>query len=266
MTVKRPLSYVCFFFMALFLLLSACASLEPVPFYGPEGQETLSQVLAAMEVQEERVHTFYGSALLEARKWYGMSEAKVVMVGSRNPFRLKMEVNHAWGKPVAHILVDRGRVEILSFQERKLYRGTSATKALSLFFPGKISEDLVWSVLRGYPSLSPYRAVPAREKGRFILMDGQSRVTGNFSIVADDHLWPSTVYFSDEGLRLVFSQYHTLDGIDYADEVRLEAKTAGGALILKEKKMVFNRPVPPDVFSIQKPVGFETVNITEKDE
>jgi hypothetical protein len=264
MTVNRPLSTVCFFLTGLFLFLSGCASLEPVPFYGPEGQEILRQVLALMEAQEKRVHTFYGSALLEARKWYGMSEANMVMVGTRNPFRLKLEVTHAWGKPVAHILVDKGRVEILSFQERKLYMGTSATNVLSRFFPGKLSEDLVWSVLRGYPSLRPYRAAPTREEGRFVLMDGQSRVTGNFSIDAED-LGPSTVHFLDEGLTLAFAQYQTVDGIDYADEVRMEAK-AGGTLILKDKKMVFNRSVPSDVFSIHKPVGFEKVNITEEGE
>jgi hypothetical protein len=216
-----------------------------------------------MEVQEERVRSFYGSALLVAEKWYGESEASLVMVGTRDPFHLKMEVTHAWGKPLAHILVDKGRVEILSFQERKLYIGTSPTQVLSRFFPGKISEDLVWSVLRGYPSLKPYRAVPTREEGRFVLMDDQSRVSGNFRIFMEG-LWPATVHLKDEGLSLSFSRYQTVDGIDYADEVSVAADTGGGTLILKDRKMVFNRPVPSDVFSIHKPAGFETVNITEE--
>ena len=239
--------------------------MEPVPSYGPEGQETLRAFLALMEAQEEKVHSFYGSALFVAGKWYGKSEANVVMVGTRDPFRLKMEVTHAWGKPLAHILVDKGRVEILSFQERKLYRGTSPTQVLSRFFPGKISEDLVWSVLRGYPSLRPYRIVPTREDGRFVLLDDRSRVSGNFSIFSEA-LRPATVHLSGEGLSLSFSQYQTVNGIDHADEVRMEAKAKGGTLILKNKRMVFNRPVPSAVFSIHKPAGFETVNLTEKDE
>ena len=265
MTVKRPLSYLCFTLMGLSFFLSGCASVEPVPSYGPEGEETLRKVLAVMEAQEEKVHSFYGSALLVAGKWYGKSEADMVMVGTRDPFRLKMEVTHAWGKPLAHILVDKGRVEILSFQERKLYMGTSSAQVLSRFFPGKISEDLVWSVLRGYPSLRPYRAVPTREDDRFVLLDGQSRVSGNFSIFRSD-LWPATVHLSDKGLSLSFSQYQTVNGIDYADEVRMEVKAGGGALIVKDKKMVFNRPVPLDVFSIHKPADFETVNLTEERE
>lgn len=265
MTVKRPLPYLCFTLMGLFCFLSGCASLEPVPTYGPEGQEKLNKVLAVMEAQEERVHSFYGSALLVAGKWYGKSEADMVMVGTRDPFRLKMEVTHAWGKPVVHILVHKGRVEILSFQERKHYTGTSARQVLSRFFPGKISENLVWSVLRGYPSLRPYRAVPTSEDGRFVLLDGQSRVSGNFSIFAEA-LRPATVHLSGEGLSLSFSQYQTVNGIDYADEVNVVAKTGGGTLILKDKRMVFNRPISSDIFSIHKPAGFITVNITEKDE
>jgi hypothetical protein len=88
-------------------------------------------------------------------------------------------------------------------------------------------------------------------------------VTGSFRIYGSGP-WPATIHLSDSGLRLSFSQYKTVEGIDYADEVRLEAKGGGPDLIMREKRMVFNRSVPMEVFSLHKPVGFETVYLAEE--
>jgi hypothetical protein len=101
------------------------------------------------------VTSFFSQGTLLVQDWSWEAETQVLFVGLRDPFRVKVEVTHGWGQPVLHVLVDQKRLEVLSFQENRLYVGVFTPQALSRFFPGDLDRDLIWAALRGYPGVSP---------------------------------------------------------------------------------------------------------------
>jgi hypothetical protein len=97
----------------LFLALSSCATL-----YKPLADRDVEIILASIQAQERKVFSFYttGSLLLQDRDLE--SESNVLIVGNRNPLKIKIEVTHPWGRPIVHILIEEKNLQVLSFTEK----------------------------------------------------------------------------------------------------------------------------------------------------
>jgi hypothetical protein len=247
----------------LLLLLVGCAGFRVGPAEPPLSGTQVDQAVSMMERQEREVRSFYIRGVVTAKSWAGEEGSNIVMVGSRDPFRVKIEVTDDWGQPILHILIDRGRLEVLSFSENTLYVGEFTPEALSRFLPGPLSRDLIWSALRGYPTVSPHEKALSPHGNRIELIGPAGERVEVIDLGRAD-MHPQRVSFPAEEVSLTFTDVVEQNGIFYATEVEVDHRNARGRLVLRNEKAVFNRPVPDEVFTMEKPPGFNVSRLEKR--
>lgn len=197
------------------------------------------------------------------KDWRGESEAGILIAGTRNPFQIKIEITHFWGKPILHIQIVNDRIKILSFTGKKLYYGRMSPDVLSRFFHGKpLDRSLIWAISRGYPPFMAYKRIGIPERNTIHLIDREGRVVESIELDPEKKL-PTRISFPDRDLALDFYGYITQGGIKYAAEIRGKSLHGGKDLILQHDNMVFNRKIPEQIFELENMPGFETVHLEE---
>ena len=78
-----------------------------------------------------------------------------------------------------------------------------------------------------------------------------------------ESLLPALVLFPEKNISLNFSNFQENEGIVYAKKVKVEVIERDMNLVLKNRKMVFNKAIPEQVFSIKKPPSFKTFYLDE---
>ncbi|MGD9031703.1 MAG: hypothetical protein PVH02_03500 [Desulfobacteraceae bacterium] len=242
----------------LFLSLSGCATL-----YKPLPDRDVEVILASIQAQERKVFSFYttGGLSLQDRDWE--SESHVLIVGNRNPFRIKIEVTHPWGRPIVHILIDERNLQVLSFAEKRLYLGAFTPETLSKFLPGELDAHLVWAVLRGYPHLLSYHGTISMKANQIRLLDEKGRALEIIDLYPESK-FPRMVFFPAKNIGLGFSDFQQIDGIYYARKVKVKDMGGKSNLILRNRKMVFNKTIPKEVFHLEKPPSFGAYRLEKK--
>ncbi|PKN30020.1 MAG: hypothetical protein CVU64_05415 [Deltaproteobacteria bacterium HGW-Deltaproteobacteria-21] len=247
----------------LVMFLAGCAAFKGPPAGPPMGERQMEEALSRLQEQDGKVSSFYTRGNLFMRNWYGEEQSGIVIAGSKDPFRIKIEVTHGWGQPILHILIDQGKLEVLSFQDSTLYVGDFTPEALSRFLPGPLSPDLIWSALRGYPTVSPHSKVLSPGPERIDLYGAGNEKVETIQL-GPETMHPERVLLPPQQVALMFSDFVESEGIFYAREVEVDHRKSRGKLLLKNEKMVFNRPVPDEVFTIDKPPGFTVSSLEEK--
>jgi len=242
------------------ILLVAVSGCGPVFFKKPLSDEELRKVVTLLKSQEERVDTFFTSGHLTVKDWYWDQEANVLTAGTRTPLRLKIEITHAWGQPILHLLVTGRTFKALSYGERKLYMGDLAPGALSGFFPADLDGDLIWEVLRGFPKLRGEGRAESRKADEVSLLDRNGNERAIVELDAQSRL-PRRSGFPERKVAVGYGDFQQEDGILYAREVRVTPLEGTRALRLKNEKMVFNKAIPDEIFRMQIPPGFETIYV-----
>lgn len=247
------------------LISFGCATgYRPAPERGPLPYDP-AVLIKRMLDQEERVSSFYASGTVSAKGWVWKSEADLLIAGTREPLKIKLEITHPWGKPILHILIDNNRLEVLSFDEKRIYLSELTSESISRFFlPGEFCDlNLIWSVLRGYPHIAVYDRTSYSDIYRINLIN-QEDMDIEIIDLYPENLLPKRILFPRDSLDIFFSGYRESDGIDYAEEVTVNNFEGGKDLTIKTRKMVFNKPVPDEIFTIEKPANFETVYMDER--
>ncbi len=241
-----------------------CAGHTPVSKGGPLPYDPAGLITRMLD-QEKRVHSFYASGTILVKGWAWKSDAELLIAGTREPLKIKLEITHPWGKPILHILIDKNRLEILSFDEKRVYVGELTAESLSrLSLPGEFCNlNLIWSVLRGYPHIAVYDRISYSDMYRIILVD-QEDMDIEIIDLYPENLLPKRVLFPGDSLDIFFSGYKNSDGIDYAEEVTVNNFEGRKDLTIKTRKMVFNKPIPDEIFILEKPGTFETVYMDER--
>ncbi len=241
-----------------------CAGRTPVSKGGPLPYDPAGLITRMLD-QEKRVHSFYASGTILVKGWAWKSDAELLIAGTREPLKIKLEITHPWGKPILHILIDKNRLEILSFDEKRVYVGELTAESLSrLSLPGEFCNlNLIWSVLRGYPHIAVYDRISYSDMYRIILVD-QEDMDIEIIDLYPENLLPKRVLFPGDSLDIFFSGYKNSDGIDYAEEVTVNNFEGRKDLTIKTRKMVFNKPIPDEIFILEKPGTFETVYMDER--
>ena len=259
MSFSHPSHFVLSFLLTCFLFvpLSGCATL-----YKPLNEKDVEVILSRIQTQEGKVFSFYTSGALSLRDRDWESESHVLIVGNKNPFKMKIEVTHPWGGPLVHILIDERDLQVLSFPERKLYLGAFTPEALSKFLPGELDAHLVWSVLRGYPHLLAYHRTLSLKANQIRLLDEKGKVLEIINLYPESKL-PRMVFFPEKNMGLGFSDFQEMDGIYFARKVKLEDMAGKSNLTLRNRKMVFNVTIPKQVFQLEKPPSFGTYDLEE---
>ncbi len=244
------------FILAVILLItvSGCA---PLLFKKPLSDQELRNVVSLLKAQEESVDAFYTSGQMTVKDWYGDQEANTLMAGTRTPLRLRMEITHAWGQPILHLVVVGKTFKALSYGERKLYIGDLNPGALSKFFPADLDADLIWEVLRGFPKLRPHGRMESRKADQVSLLDRNGDEMEILELDPESGL-PRRVSFPERKVAVGYADFQQEDGILYAKEVRVTQLEGSRNLTLKNGKMVFNKPIPDEIFRMEIPPGFET--------
>jgi hypothetical protein len=252
----------------VFLLLGilpsmGCAILRPPSPETPFTPHDAEVITADMYDQGNKVSSFYTSGTVMMKDWKWESEADILIAGNRDPLKIKIEITHSWGKPILHILMEDHRLEILSFTEEKFYSGDLTSDALSVFFPGRhLDPSLIWAVLRGYPPLMAHENIEIPEMNTIRLTDRKGDVVEIIEIDPESRQ-PVRVDCPDQKLSLTFSGFKNHNGIDYAGEIKVKGLEGGKDLILQNRKMVFNRRIPDQIFHLEMIPGFETVFLKE---
>ena len=242
----------------VFLSLSSCAT----P-YKPLPDRDVEVILASIQAQERKVFSFYTTGALSVRDRDWESESHVLVVGNRNPFKIKIEVTHPWGGPIVHILIDGRNLRVLSFAEKTLYLGVFTPETLSKFLPGELDAHLVWAVLRGYPHLLPYHGTKSTKANQIRLLDQKGMAHEIIDLYPETKL-PRMVFFPAKNIGLGFSDFQQIDGIYYARQVKLEDMGGKGNLMLRNTRIVFNKTIPKEVFQLVKPPSFRTYDLGKR--
>ena len=241
----------------LFILLPYCTTVPKPPIKEPLSGQSVKKIMATIREQDDKVFSFYATGRLLAGDWYGQSEANILTAGTKRPFRIKIEITHAWGSPILHILIDRKRLEVLSFKDKTLFLSPFTSEALSEFLPGDIDPEFIWGALRGYPNLINHDEVKSLRKDQISLFQGKGEAVEVIDLYPESQL-PKLVLFPEKQITLVFTDFHNDEGIWYSRDVAVSQKGEKRKLTLQNMTFVFNKPIPEEIFSQNKPPTFET--------
>jgi len=138
----------------LLLLLSCCARIAITPPSPPLDHQAITGIISAFKEQWVAVSyplLLRGNAHPRYQRF--QSDATVLIVATRNPSKIKIEITHTWGRPLLHILITGSRLDILSFADKRAYSGQLGTPDLSRLIPVPLSPELLWTLARAYPVL-----------------------------------------------------------------------------------------------------------------
>ena len=252
------------YLIALFILvlLPNCAIFYKPPPPKPLDDKEAAAIISRFSEQDRKVFSFYSHGILFVKDWKGETELNFLIIGTKNPFKIKIEITHTWGQPIFHILISKNKLEALSLPEKKIYLGDFTPEALSRFFPGNFTPTLIWAALRAHPVLLTYDKILTFKANQISLFNEEEKEVEIIDFYAES-LFPRLVTYPEQNINVAFSDFQEIEGIFYAGNVKVDKINGGGNLIFKNRKMVFNRAIPAQIFILKKPPGFETHYLDE---
>ncbi|MBC8419450.1 MAG: hypothetical protein H8E10_12715 [Desulfobacterales bacterium] len=246
--------------VTVLLILTGCAQVPlPVPC-PPLGHQEIGRIVSVFRQQETAVHTLFSSGGMTLKGQGSESEATVLIVATRNPPKIKVEITHPWGRPLLHILINGSSLDILSFSEKRVYSGTLGNLPLSKLIPVPLSPELLWTLSRAYPALLSHYRVISQKGNQITLLDRRGDQIQVIDLYPDSGL-PQSVSFCKQNAVMSFSDFQSSNGISFAGKTGLDGPRDGASLALDIRQMVFNKPVPEEIFRLKIPRDFEVVSL-----
>ncbi len=244
-------------------LLSGCAFLKPA---GPKvllSGEEIKNIMDHARAQEQMVSEFYLTGQISMKGWILDRSAEIFIAAKKEPLTLKMEISHSWGKPLFYLLIRDERLSIIDFMEKKQYEGKFTSENLSGFLPEMdCSPDMIWSFLRGYPKYSDVYRINEDKVGVISIEGHDGEIIGTITVSPEKEI-EETVIFSPGSSVMVFNDFIMAEDISYAANTLLEDKKENRDMTLKRKKVVFNKDIPDEIFTLEPMPAFEAVNLDE---
>ena len=247
----------------LLFLMCSCAILHKTSSYPPLSEQDVETVISGIQEQESKVSSCYMNGQLTVKNWIWNSDFNIFIAGTKEPYRVKVEVTHSWGHPIVHVLIDKTNLKVLSFQEDRLYIGTFTPETLSEFFPGNFDTDLIWAVLRGYPNLLEHKRTMSLESDQITLLDDRENVVEIMDFYPDN-LLPRQVSYPQQNITMLFSNIQEDQGIHYARKIEVKNRKEKGSLVIENKEIGFNRTLPEELFLLEKPPLFDTFYLDDR--
>jgi hypothetical protein len=207
------------------------------------------------------VTAFFSSGRLEVKIEDSESEANTLIIGTRNPFRIKIEMTHRWGRQLLHVLIDERGLHILSFPERRYYYGPIEGLGSWKYFPRGLDRDHLWAFVRGYPVLSKFDRAVSLKGNQITLLNEKDSPLQVIDFHPGSHL-PRSTAFSGKEATLRFSRFEKDGPIQYARTVKLDDSKTETTLSLKSKQMIFNNAIPEKIFKLEVPSDYERRPLT----
>jgi outer membrane lipoprotein-sorting protein len=244
----------------LILTAQGCALLYRIPPQPPLPPAKVNMVVSQIQEQEEKVRSFFWDGRLILKEGYWEQESHILVAVTKEPRRIKIEITDPWGRPVVHILLDGKTLTALSFSERKVYVGEVTSETISKVFPGHLDPMMIWDVLRAYPSLRPCHHPVSQKADELSLVDDNGKEIQILDL-DPENLQPRLVSFPGRTTWLAFAGFREDEGVIYAQEVKVIQGELN--LTIRHEKMVFNKPIPKPIFTLDAPPGFETADLAD---
>ena len=242
------------------ILFQCCAPVFVQPRPPPFGHQKIEHLVSSFEEQERRVQAFFSSGTLTVEDYYSEFDADILIVATRDPLKIRIEVTHPWGVPIVHILIQETRLHILSFPEKRYYIGHLGDSDPALnFFPLHLDPDQLWGLVKGYPILGEYYRVESQQGNQITLLNRELESVQIIDLYPQSNL-PSLMSYPEQDIEVSFSDFKNDEGIYYARNIIFNDSNAWTTLALNMKNMVFNKPIPDEVFDLKIPPYFETEN------
>jgi outer membrane lipoprotein-sorting protein len=242
----------------LILTAQGCALLYRIPPQPPLPPAKLNMAVSQIQEQDEEVSSFFWDGRLTVKEGYWEQESNMLVAATKEPRQIKIEITDPWGRPVTHLLLDGKTLSVLSFAERKIYVGEVTSETVSKVFPGHLDPMMIWDVLRAYPSLRASQHPASQKAGEVSLVDDNGKEIQILDL-DPENLQPKMVSFPGLTTKLAFADFREEEGIIYAQEVKVIQGELN--LTIHHEKMIFNKPIPKPIFTLEAPPGFETADL-----
>ena len=245
--------------LTLLFILNGCAPFAVVPASPPLGRQKIAGIVSVFKEQETAVQTLVSSGALRLQTRGSESDATFLIVATRNPSKIKIEITHPWGRPLLHVLIKGSRLDIVSYSEKRLYCGRLGSPGLLKLIPVPLNPDLVWALARAYPVLSAHDRILSKRGNEMTLIDRKEDPIQTIELYPESNL-PKRVCFCRQHAEMVFSDFQDDAGILYAGEIGVNNAEDDAQLTLEIKQIVFNNPVPEAIFKLEAPRDFEVIS------
>ncbi len=245
-------------FFLFFIAFQACmpVALKKHPHYPPYTDQEIAGILLQLKTQDRAVHTFFSSGTITFQGNGSEFEANSLIVGTRNPYKVKIEITHFWGRPLFHIVIDENKIQILSFPEKLYYIGDIGQSEIYNRLPVHLDVNHLWAIGRGFPFLSDFNRAESLSGKQISLLNKQGEAIQLFGFSNENHL-PHKTVLSRQNLEVFFSNFENHNNIPYARKTRLFDQKAETMLELKIKQIVMNKAIDSSIFNITVPTDFE---------
>ncbi len=244
--------------LLIFAIFQSCAPFEVKkdPHHPPYTDQEIADIILDLKTQEHAVHSFFSSGTITFQGNGSKFEASSLIVGTRKPFRVKIEITHFWGRPLFHIMIDGNRIHILSFPEKLYYVGDIGRSETSDLLPVRLDTTHLWTIGRGFPLLSNFNRAESYGGNRIALLNEQGMAIQLLDFHPESNL-PHKTVLSKQNLEVSFSNFKNHNNIRYARKTRLFDQKTKTMLELEIKQMVLNKTIEASIFDIAVPADFE---------
>lgn len=239
------------------LASAGCVWVAPRSAVPPLNRKQVETVIESFKDQERAVQTLFASGRLTLESQDAQSDAEILVVARRDPSALRIEITHAWGQPLFHICLQGGRLDVVSFPEKRHYEGRLDNPRIIKRLPFPFHTEAIWSIARGYPILPSYHQARST-KGRQIVLTDKADAVVQVIDLYPDALLPQKVWMRREGIALRFSGFEEVSGILHAKQIQWADDEQRILLAIEFRERVFNRALPEGIFQQQAP-DFEEI-------
>jgi hypothetical protein len=234
----------------------------PIPPSPPFDRQQTQTILSAMQQQMEAVDSLVSSGSITLESQGAQSEAEILIVARRNPLDVMIEITHPWGQPLLHIRMNKSRMDVISFSEKRHYQGRLGCPWMLKGVPIPLDLDIIWSLARAYPVLPQYHLARSLKGDQITLLDEQATPLQVVDLNPEGGL-PRNVLLCRHDVAISYSDFQEVDGTLYAGKIQLTQEQEMGSLLsLDIRQMICNRPLPEKIFQQEAPPDFEVVPLS----
>jgi outer membrane lipoprotein-sorting protein len=253
-------NFLSYLFIFLLTLVLGCASLAPFPVAKPFSQQESNRLISNLQDQEEKVSSFQGVGKLMLKKGEEEIEANLFAIGS-NPYKIRLEITHPWGRPLLYIVADEKSISILSLTDKKFFRGPPHSLDMKQFFLYGLDLDLAWKIFSGsVPILSTYGRTMSLKPHEISLYNKQGEIIETISF-SSKTLLPRSIYFPKKGLSILLSEFDEGYLGPHPLQIKILKESEDQLVVIRYKSFTLNKPVPEEIFQLNPPPSFEIVNL-----
>jgi outer membrane lipoprotein-sorting protein len=253
-------NFLLYLFVFLLTLVLGCAYPAPFPPAKPFSQQESDQIISNLKDREEKVSSFQGIGKVVVKKGEEEIEANLFAVGS-NPYKIRLEIIHSWGRPLLYIVADEKSISVLSLRDKKFFRGPPHSLDIKKFFLYGLDLDLAWKIFSGsVPILSASGGTVSLKPHEISLYNKQGEIVETISF-SPKTLLPRSIYFPKKGFSILLSEFDEGYLEPRPLKIKVLKESEDQLVVIRYKNFSLNKPVPEEIFQLTPPPSFEIVNL-----